>query len=219
MDRPVCHKLSLKAFAICNKAGVNLLKTSCFQDHSSQKEIRKDSRARWQDQAWHHEYGTMKGKWLCLHFDGKQVKQIEEDWSRLSLRKGLLSVSNFLTGGKQMTFYLELFRQCLQKAQADVMLNLREYYDSVDQIFAMCCDTTSSNTGVFSGAVVLLCTILNTPLLWFLCRRQMGGRTHLSLYWVLHWREDQGHQRGLCVKLQKVWPTVKNEIDEMEELV
>ncbi len=184
MDRPVCHKLSLKAFAICNKAGVNLLKTSCFQDHSSQKEIKKYSRARWQDQAWRHEYGTMKGKWLCLHFDGKQVKQIEEDWSLLSLRKGLLSVSNCLTWGKQMTFYLELFRQCLQKAQADVMLNLREYYDSVDQIFAMCCDTTSSNTGVFSGAVVLLCT--------------------------LHWREDQGPQRGLCVKLQKVWPTVKN---------
>jgi len=24
---------------------------------------------------------------------------------------------------------------------------------------------------------------------------------------------------GLCVKLQKVWPTVKNEIDKMEELV
>ncbi|MFN9903482.1 MAG: hypothetical protein ACK55Z_32855 [bacterium] len=37
----------------------------------------------------------------------------------------------------------------------------------------MCCDTTSSNTGVFSGAVVLLCTILNTPLLWFSCRRHM----------------------------------------------
>ena len=45
------------------------------------------------------------------------------------------------------------------------------------------------------------------------------GRTHLSLHWVIHWREDQGPQRGLCVKLQKVWPTVKNEIDEIEELV
>ena len=57
--------------------------------------------------------------------------------------------------------------------QADVILNLLEYYDIVDQIFAVCCDTTSSNTGVFSGAVVLLCTILNTPLLWFPCRRHM----------------------------------------------
>jgi hypothetical protein len=34
--------------------------------------------------------------------------------------------------------------------QADVILNLLEYYDIVDHIFAMCCDTISSNTGVFS---------------------------------------------------------------------
>jgi hypothetical protein len=32
------------------------------------------------------------------------------------------------------------------------------YYDIVDQIFAVCWDTTSSNTCVFSGAIVLLCT-------------------------------------------------------------
>ena len=37
--------------------------------------------------------------------------------------------------------------------QADVILNLREYYDIVDQVFAVCCDTTRSNTGVFSGAM------------------------------------------------------------------
>ena len=37
--------------------------------------------------------------------------------------------------------------------QADVILNLREYYDIVDQVFAVCYDTTSSNTGIFSGAM------------------------------------------------------------------
>jgi hypothetical protein len=40
--------------------------------------------------------------------------------------------------------------------QADVILNLLEYYDIVDHIFAVCCDTISSNTGVFSRAIVLL---------------------------------------------------------------
>jgi hypothetical protein len=40
--------------------------------------------------------------------------------------------------------------------QADVILNLLEYYDIVDQIFAVCCNTTSSNTCVFFGAIVLL---------------------------------------------------------------
>ncbi len=42
--------------------------------------------------------------------------------------------------------------------QADVILSLLEYYDIVDQIFAVCWDTTSSNTCVFSGAIVLPCT-------------------------------------------------------------
>ncbi len=40
--------------------------------------------------------------------------------------------------------------------QADVILNLLENYDIVDHIFAVCCDTISSNTGVFSWAIVLL---------------------------------------------------------------
>jgi hypothetical protein len=63
--------------------------------------------------------------------------------------------------------------------QADVILNLLEYYNIVDQTFAMCCDTTSSNTSVFSGAIVFLCTILNTPLLWFPRRRHMLA-VHIS---------------------------------------
>ncbi len=93
-----------------------------------------------------------------------KASEADWGWSGLSLWKRLLSVTHHLTWGMQMTFYLELFRQCLPKAQADVILNLLGHYDIVDQIFAVCCDTTSSNTGVFSGAVLWLCTILNIPL-------------------------------------------------------
>ena len=103
--------------------------------------------------------------------------------------------------------------------QGDVILNLVEYYDIVDQIFAVCCDTTSSNTGVFSGAIVLLSTILDTPLLWFLCRRHML-EVHISHFMeALTGEKTKAPRRGLYVKLQKVWPTVKNEIDKLEELV
>jgi hypothetical protein len=72
-----------------------------------------------------------------------------------------------------MIFFLELFRQCLPKALikwsalmtpqkaapwTGIILSLLEYYDIVDQIFTVCWDTTSSNTCVFSEAIVLLCT-------------------------------------------------------------
>ncbi len=116
----------------------------------------------------------------------------------------------------QTTFYLEVFRQSSKGSdQADVILNLLEYYD-IDQTFAVCCDTTSSNTSVFSGAIVLLCTILNTPLLWFPCRRHMLS-VHIS-HFIGSSLERRPSRRprpsgGLCVNLQKVWPTVKNEIE------
>jgi hypothetical protein len=41
----------------------------------------------------------------------------------------------------------------------------------VNQIFAA--DVSPTNTGVFSGAIVILSDILNIPLLWFLCTRHM----------------------------------------------
>jgi hypothetical protein len=96
--------------------------------------------------------------------------------------------------------------------QADVILNLLEYYDIVDQTFAVCCDTTSSNNCVFSGAIVLLCTILNTPLLWFPCRRHMLA-VHISHFIGSFTGEKTRPPGGLCVKLQKVWPTVKNKTE------
>jgi hypothetical protein len=67
-----------------------------------------------------------------------KASEADWGWSLLSLWKGLLSVSHHLTRGMQMTFYLELFRQCFQSSdQADVILSLLEYYDIVDQIFAV----------------------------------------------------------------------------------
>ncbi len=141
----------------CNKAGVNLKKTSCFQGHSSQKEIRKDWRARWQDQAGYHEY--YEGEKVISSFWWK-ASEADWGWSLLSLWKGLWSVSHHLTWGMQMTFYLGVVQAVYFKGydQGDVILNLLEYYDIVDQIFAVCWDTTSSNTCAFSGVIVLLCT-------------------------------------------------------------
>ena len=46
---------------------------------------------------------------------------------------------------------------------AEVTFNLLKYFDIVDQIFSVFCDTTS-NSGVHSGAIILS-SILNIPLL------------------------------------------------------
>ena len=103
--------------------------------------------------------------------------------------------------------------------QAVAILNLLEYFNIVDQIFAVCCDTTASNTGIHSGAVVILSSILNTLLLWFLCRRHML-EIHISHFMeALTGEKTKGPRKGLYVKLQKNWYSVKKEVDKMLDLV
>jgi hypothetical protein len=98
---------------------------------------------------------TLKGKRLCLHFDGKQMKQNEDD---LDITVTVERIGTSVTSpdfGDSDDILLGVVQAASSKGsdQADVILNLREYYDIVDQVFAVCCDTTSSNTGVFSGAM------------------------------------------------------------------
>jgi len=98
--------------------------------------------------------------------------------------------------------------------QAHVILNLLEYYEVADQIFAVCCDTTSSNTGAFSGAISVLTKVLNVPILWIMCRH------HISHFMEeLTGEKTKGPRRALYVRLQKTWPTIKLEVDNMENLV
>ena len=66
---------------------------------------------------------TLKGKRLCLHFDGKQMKQIEDDLDITVTVERIATVSHHLTLGIQMTFYLELFKQRLPKAMIKLMLS------------------------------------------------------------------------------------------------
>jgi hypothetical protein len=54
-----------------------------------------------------------------------------------------------------------------------VILNLLDYYEVVDQMFAICCYTISSNTGAFSGAISVLTKALNIFILWILCRHHI----------------------------------------------
>ncbi len=44
--------------------------------------------------------------------------------------------------------------------QAHVILSLLDYYEMVDQMFSICCDTESSNTGACSGIISVLQELL-----------------------------------------------------------
>src|SRR6218665_2102293 len=90
--------------------------------------------------------------------------------------------------------------------QAYNILSLLEYYEIGDQIFAICCDTTSSNTGVHNGAVQILSTTLNAHMLWLMCRHHIY-EIHISHFMMaLTGQKTKGPLRQLSVPLQKVYP-------------
>src|SRR6218665_2895987 len=77
-------------------------------------------------------------------------------------------------------------------------------YEICDQIFAICCDTTSSNTGVHIGAVQILSTTLNAQMLWLMCRHHIY-EVHISHFMeALTGQKTKGPRRQLYVRLQKV---------------
>ena len=66
--------------AICNKAGVSLEDITLSRTTVHRKRFKKIEELG--DKIRQDIMTTLKGKKLCLHFDGKQVKQIEEDLNR-----------------------------------------------------------------------------------------------------------------------------------------
>jgi hypothetical protein len=72
-----------------------------------------------------------------------------------------------------------------------VILNLLDYYEVVDQMFAICCYTISSNTGAFSGAISVLTKALNIFILWIICCH------HICEVHISHFMEE------LSGKIQK----------------
>ncbi len=97
---------------------------------------------------------TLKGKRLCLHLDGTQMKQIEDDLDiTVTVERIATSVTSPDFGDSDDILLVVQAAPSKGSDQADVILNLLEYYDIVDLVFAVCCDTTSANKGVFSGAM------------------------------------------------------------------
>ena len=205
--------------AICNKAGVNLEDIILSRSTVHRKRFQKIEAVG--DKLRQEIITTLKGKKLCVHFDGKRVKQIEEDLKiTVSVERIAVSVTS-----PDMDDTDDVLLGVVQAAsskgsdQAVAILNLLEYFNIVDQIFVVCSDTTASNTGIHSGAVVILSSILNTPLLWFLCRRHML-EIHISHFMeALTGEKTKGPRKGLYVKLQKNWYSVKKEVEKMLDLV
>src|SRR6218665_1432818 len=128
---------------------------------------------------------TLKGNQLILHFDGKIVEQQQEicEGGMMVDCEGIaVSVTSPQFGDNgDLLLGVVLSDSSKGSDQAYNILSLLECYEICDQIFAiiLCCDTTSSNTGVHNGTVQILSTTLNAQMLWLMCRHHIY-EVHIS---------------------------------------
>ena len=148
---------------------------------------------------------TLRGKRLILHFDGKIVKEMSD------LKNICHDVERIAISVTSPDFHVkdDILLGIIQSEsskgsdQAEIILKLLEYYEISEQIVAVCTDTTSSNTGVKSGAIVLLSNVLGVPLLWLMCRHHIF-EVHISHFMTaVTGEKTKSPRRALYTQLQE----------------
>ena len=158
---------------------------------------------------------TLKGTHLYLHFDGKQVKQMEKDLKIIvSYERIAISVTSpDINDTDDILLGVVQTPSSKGSDQVEAILNILEYYDITDNIYATCCDKTASNTGSYNGAGAILASTLDVLLLWFMCRRHIL-EVHISHFmYALTGIKTKGPRRTLYMNLQKAWPEIQDKLD------
>ena len=122
---------------------------------------------------------------LCLHIDGKQVTHLDED-ANITVTRERIAVpitSPDLAETDDILLDVVVCDSSKGEDQAAAVQELLLFYDiTSNQIFAICDDTTASNTGRFVGANVIVSEFLQKPVAWFMCRRHIL-EVHISTSW------------------------------------
>ena len=89
---------------------------------------------------------------------------------------------------------------------AEVAKSIR-HWGIEKRVYAMCFDTTASNTGWLNGAATKLEIHLNRPLLWIPCRKHIA-ELFLKASWYAIFDEDMGPNYGGFKEFKHVWTSI-----------
>ena len=153
---------------------------------------------------------------LSLHIDGKQVTHLDED-TNITITTERIAVS--ITSpdlAETDDILLGVVKSSSSKGedQAECVLELLMFFDiQPEQIFAICNDTTASNTGRHAGANVILSEVLQKSLAWFMCRRHIL-EVHISHFMeALTGVKTKGPRREIYLRLKNAWPVLKPKLE------
>ena len=153
---------------------------------------------------------SLSARDLTLHFDGKAVKEYSAGCHLEQERIAVIVSSPSLDSPQVLGVPPAKGSKGID--QLAVLANLIEEWGIKDHIMAIGFDTTSSNTGIRSGAVTLVEELIGDACLWSACQR------HIHELHIKHAAESvfgppSGPSDLLFKKLRQIWPDIKDKID------
>ena len=121
-----------------------------------------------------------------IHWDSKLVPQFQNKYEKVDILPVLVSsgLNTKLLGVPSFTSDVE---QSFESIIGDFTYQLlSDWKCSVDGAVSMVFDTTSTNTGLWSGGCVEVQSRLQKPLLWCACRKHIGELIVGSVFDELH---------------------------------
>ena len=139
---------------------------------------------------------------LLVHWDGKVML----DSTNLENRHSNTDRLAVVVTGRDIDKILGIAKipSGTGQAQANATFQLLHLWELTDDIVGMCFDTTASNTGVNSGACVLLQKLLGRNLMYFACRHHMHEVIIGEVFTVL-FGPTRGPNVGLFERFSKFW--------------
>ncbi|KAK3919958.1 hypothetical protein KUF71_009245 [Frankliniella fusca] len=92
------------------------------------------------------------------------------------------------------------------QAQAEEVFSQVQAWGCTDSVWAVCTDTTSSNTGTTKGAVVRLEVLLQRKLVYFACRHHLLDLIPKNIFGKMIEPSSSPDLGALCRRFKSEWP-------------
>ena len=154
---------------------------------------------------------------LVGHFDGKLMKELVDNNNvkvdrQKEDRMAVLVTSPDLVDKEQLLGILAL-EDGTGKSQKEGVMELMTEWGAWDNLIGLVFDTTSSNTGIWKGAVTLLEKEKGFPILKMPCRRHVYELHAKHVAYQISGRETTGPGDKLFLEFRANWDEIKPEID------
>ena len=153
---------------------------------------------------------AIKDTYLTLHFDGKSVKEYTGNVKVINERLAVL-VSSYKAAPQLLG--VPSIPSSSGSDQEAAIEKLIVKWGILPNVIALCFDTTSSNTGKWRGACIMIEHMKGMGLLWLACRRHVYEIHIKHISKAVTGKTTLSPGENLFKRLQEAWIVLKEGID------